>query len=96
MAIDQVGKCLLVAALCTYHEICVHAPSNVCGIGSDRRYNRYGRERDRIFSIGRGSHGAGALSCLRRPRVVEQYDDVPPTIVAMTAMARISSGVARR
>jgi hypothetical protein len=27
--IDQVGKCLLVAALCTFHEFGVHAPSNV-------------------------------------------------------------------
>ena len=26
--IDQVGKCLLVAALCTCHELGVHVPSN--------------------------------------------------------------------
>ena len=47
--IDQVGKCLLVAALCTSHEIGVHAPPGVIGAGSFRRYNPYGRVESGFF-----------------------------------------------
>ena len=60
--VDQVGKCLLVAALCTRHEIGVHIPSNV-----SRRRFRPTRQlvwvrTSRFFSMASGSESMSAVT----------------------------------